>query len=92
MKEYVMSDGKLFTITSIDTIRDGGTKAIECSTIEPFYIDKDHKNFYLSYPPSKEGLITDKLLISYLLSRMESYNEKMEHSLKRNKKLIEDLK
>ena len=39
IKEYVKNGGRLFTIESIDTIRDGGTKIIRCTNSDTFYID-----------------------------------------------------
>ena len=62
MKEYVLNGGKLFSINSIDTIRDGGTKIIK-TTKGDYYINKDSKNFHSDYAPNSENLITDLLLI-----------------------------
>ena len=87
MKEYVVNGGKLFTITSIGTIRDGGTKIIT-TTKGDYYIHKDSKKFHSSYSPSEENLITDFLLIEYLTERIETYIKRCEEDVERNKNLL----
>jgi len=87
MRKYVLDGGKLFTITLIDTIRDGGTKIIR-TTKDNFYIHKDSKKFHSSYPPSEENLITDFLLNEYLIERIETYIKKSEEDIERNKNLL----
>jgi len=91
MKEYVMNGGKIFTVFHIDTIRDGGTKIIK-STKGDFYINKDDKNFHSDYIPNNENLITDRLLIEYLIDRIEIYNKECENEVKRNNHLLVELK
>lgn len=90
IKQYVINGGRLITIQSIDTVRDGGTKMIRCTNGDTFYIDKNIKNFYLSYPC--ENLITDDLLKTYLISRIESYINRCEKDLDQNKKLLKEIK
>ena len=87
MKEYVVNGGKLFTITLIDTIRDGGTKIIK-TTKDAYYIHKDSKKFHSGYAPSDENLITDFLLIEYLIKRIETYIKRCEEDVERNKNLL----
>jgi hypothetical protein len=87
MKEYVVNGGKLFTITLIDTIRDGGTKIIK-TTKDDYYIHKDSKKFHSGYTPSDENLITDFLLIEYLVERIETYIKRCEEDVERNKNLL----
>jgi len=87
MKEYVVNDGKLFTIKTIDTIRDGGTKVLD-TTGGKFYIHKDSKKFHSGYSPSDENLITDFLLIEYLIERIESYIKRSEDELNWDKNLL----
>jgi len=87
MKEYVVNGGKLFTITLIDTIRDGGTKIIK-TTKDDYYIHKDSKKFYSGYAPNEENLITDFLLIEYLIERIETYIKRCEEDVERNKNLL----
>jgi len=87
MKEYVVNGGKLFTITSIGTIRDGGTKIIN-TTKDDYYIHKDSKKFHSDYAPSEENLITDFLLIEYLIERIETYIKRCEENIERDKNLL----
>jgi hypothetical protein len=87
MKEYVVNGGKLFTIKTIDTIRDGGTKVLD-TTGGRFYINKDSKKFHSGYSPSDENLITDFLLIEYLIERIESYIKRSEDELNWDKNLL----
>jgi hypothetical protein len=91
MKEYVVNGGKLFTITLIDTIRDGGTKIIK-TTKDDYYINKDSKKFHSGYSPSEENLITDFLLIEYLTERIETYIKRCEEDVERNKNLLIEIK
>lgn len=87
MKEYVVNGGELFTITLIDTIRDGGTKLIR-TTKDDYYIHRDSKKFYSSYNQNEENLITDFLLIEYLVEQVEAYIKRCEEGVKRNKDLL----
>lgn len=87
IKEYVVNGGKLFTITSIGTIRDGGTKIIN-TTKGDYYIHKDSKKFHSGYPLSEENLITDFLLIEYLIERIETYIKRCEEDVEWNKNLL----
>ena len=91
MKEYVVNGGKLFTITSIGTIRDGGTKIIN-TTKDDYYINKDSKKFHSGYSPSEENLITDFLLIEYLTERIETYIKRCEEDVEWNKNLLIEIK
>lgn len=87
MKEYVVNGGKIFTIKTIDTIRDGGTKVLD-TTGGKFYIHKDSKKFHSGYSTSEENLITDFLLIEYLIERIETYIKRCEEDVEHNKNLL----
>jgi len=87
MNEYVVNGGKLFVIKLIDTIRDGGTKIIK-TTRGDYYVDKDSKRFHSAYAPSPENLITDPLLIEYLIERMDSYVKRCEDAIRENNRLL----
>jgi hypothetical protein len=91
IKEYVVNGGKLFTIKTIDTIRDGGTKVLD-TTGGKFYINKDSKKFHSGYSPSDENLITDFLLVEYLIERIETYIKRCDEDLERNKNLLIEIK
>ena len=91
MKEYVVKGGKLFTITSIDIIRDGGTNIIK-TTKDDYYIHKDSKKFHSGYAPNEENLITDFLLIEYLIERIEKYITNCNEHLINSKNLLIEIK
>jgi hypothetical protein len=58
IKEYFKNGGDMFTIRSIETIRDGGTKLIICYDDNyKFYIHKDNNTFHIGYPTTDENLI-----------------------------------
>ena len=87
IKKYVMDGGKLFRITNIDTIRDGGTRVIE-TTDKKYYVDKTTNKFHSGYPTLPENLITDEPHVYYLIDRMESYIKLCENDLITNKDLL----
>jgi len=72
IKEYITNGGKLFIISQIDSIRDGGTVSIKCNNREEFFIDKYTNNFHSGYPTNNDNLITDNLLKQYLIDRFEA--------------------
>lgn len=79
IKKYEVNGGKLFTIKSIDNIRDGGTKVIKTSK-NNFYFSVD-KQFHTGYPTLDENLITDYLLINYIIERIEIYVKNLEEDI-----------
>ena len=91
IKEYVKNGGRLFTIESIDTIRDGGTKIIKCTNSDTFYINKEKDEFHLQYPLDDDNKITDTLLKHYLLDRITVYVERLGSEYERNKNLLSEL-
>jgi hypothetical protein len=90
IKQYVINGGKLFTITFIDTLRDGGTKFIK-TTKNYYYVNKDTKKFHSAYPTIEENLITDHLLEAYLIERIETYIQRCEKDIERNKNLLKEI-
>ena len=90
MKEYVVNGGKLFTIKTIDTIRDGGTDVLD-TTVGKFYIHKDSKKFHYGYSPSDENLITDFLLIEYLIEIIETYIKRCVEDVERDKNMLTEI-
>ncbi len=91
MKEYVVNGGKLFTIKTIDIIRDDGTVVLD-TTGGVFFIHKDSKKFHYRYSPSNENLVTDLLLVEYLIERIEAYIKRCEEDVQRNKNLLTEIK
>ncbi len=90
MKEYVVNGGKLFIIKSIDIIRDGRTGVLD-TTQGKFYIHQSNKTFHSGYAPSDENLITDFLLVEYLITQIEEYISRCENNVKRNKNLLTEI-
>ncbi len=91
IKKYVIKGGKFFSVTFIDTIRDGGTKIIKCSNEIYYYINKYSNKFHFAYPTSDKNLINDNLLINYIIDRMTTYIKRLEEDLQRNKNLLKEI-
>ena len=53
-----------------------------------FFIHKDSKKFHYRYSPSNENLVTDLLLVEYLIERIEAYIKRCEEDVQRNKNLL----
>jgi hypothetical protein len=90
-KQYLLNGGELFTINFIDSNRDGGTKILK-TTKGFYYIHKERKTFHSDYPTSDKNLILDSLSIAYLIERIESYIEKCNNDLQRNKNMLTEIK
>lgn len=91
MREYMDNGHSLFTIKSIDTIRDGGTKKLD-TTGGVIYIHKDHRTFHSGYPTNDENLISDSLMIQYIVDRIEAYVTRSIEDVNRIEKLLVELK
>ena len=62
------------------------------TTKDDYYIHKDSKKFHSGYVPNQENLITDFLLIEYLIERIETYIKNCEEDVERNKNLLIEIK
>lgn len=91
VQEYLNKYNRLFKVIFIDAIRDGGTKLIDTTKGDRFYIHQNNNTFHDDYPPNKDNQITDQLLIDYIINEMEKYNERMFNDFIRNKKLINEI-
>lgn len=91
VKQYLLHGGSLFSITLIDTIRDGGTKIIKTSKNVDYYVEKRNSTIHSEYPPTKENEVNDDNLTEYILDRVQAYIEKNEQQLEHDKKLLVDL-
>lgn len=91
MIEYIKSGGKTIMIRLIDNLRDGGTTVID-TTSGKYYIHKTTKTIHTNYEPTGFNLVTDKLLIEYLIDRIDNYIQHQEEDVKRNKKLLQEIK
>ncbi len=81
VKAYFQGGGHLFRIKDIDTIRDGGTKAIY-TTRDVYFVNKDESNFRYGYSDDVDNIITDENFIAYLEDRLISYTIHMENQAK----------
>lgn len=70
--QYIGSGGELFSVTRIDTYRDGGTTVIQ-TTRGQYFIDKRTKAFHSNYPLKDDNLILDPPLKAYLIDRIERF-------------------
>lgn len=88
-KQYVLNGGKLFNITSISTIRDGGTKQIITTNKDiTLYVHIVDNSLHYSYPPSLENIITSENYIEYIFDRLESYLKNMDDEINRNRGIV----
>lgn len=90
MREHVTNNGKLFMVTSIDTIRDGGTRQIR-TTSDDYFIHKENKTIHSYYPPVPGNIISEKLVIEYLLVQINKFIIESEAEIIRNKKLLTEI-
>lgn len=86
IKQYVLNGGKIFSVKSIDTIRDGGTKIIK-TTNEDYYINKNNETFHFGYP-TEENIITNPLLEVFLIDRIEKYIQECKDDIEQNEKFL----
>lgn len=93
IKQYVIDGGKLFIVTLIDIIRDGGTIIIKTSNEKiNYYIDKTNHTIHSEYPTKEDNLITDKNHLHYIKTRIEDYIEKSKSILDRNINILKLIK
>jgi hypothetical protein len=102
IREYIRNGGEMWTLESINTYRDGGTKSLETNLKKPnsnhcisYYIHKNDWTLHYSYPTytdeDKESMIVDKPTIAYIMDRINRYKENIEHKLKSTNLIIENL-
>jgi len=91
MIKYVENNGKLFSIISIETIRDGGTVTIFTNKT-PFYVHKDNKTIHMEYYPTDNNMISDPLFIKYIVGRLETYIKSQEEIIDNYKILLSNIK
>jgi len=102
IKEYMINGGQTWSLVTIDTYRDGGTKSLETNMKKPnstgfiqYYIHKNNWTIHYSYPTyignDEESIITNKPTIAYIMDRLNRYKENIEHKLKSTNSIIENL-
>jgi len=92
LQNYLKTGGKLFTITLIDVMRDGGTGMIITNKGTKYYIDQDETTLHTDYPCTIENLVVDDSVKKYIIEMIKLYNARTEHTLKRNKELLNQIK
>ena len=88
--EYIKKGGSVFSIIHISRMRDGGTLAIHGPS-DRFYSDPNLIGLHNEYPIDESNLITDPLLIKYILQRMTDFIIKQQDELDQNKIRLEIL-
>ena len=93
IKEYVNNGGKLFTISNIDRIRDGGTQVIipTGNKSEKYYIHKDDWTLHSGYPTTNKNIVVDKPTQTYILDRIKRYKFDCDLKSKLVNTLIENI-
>lgn len=90
--KYLEDGNNLFTVVSMDSIRDGGTICINTnSPTTKFYVNSKTKKLHYSYPTNDVNLVTDRTTILYLLHRIETYLNRVEDKLIRDKNTLSTL-
>lgn len=91
IKEYVMNNIRLFTIKDIHTVRDARTIQIICTNGDCFSIDKNTLKLYKGFPIDNKNEIKDKLLLKYLLERIQNYSNRLKEESIRIENLTNEL-
>ena len=97
IRQYIKNGGRLFNVTKIDTIRDGGTISIQTSKDE-YFVHMHESSIHTSYPPSEDNIIKDEYLIEFIFDRVDDHIKQMADRIERIKgifikmKLYETLK
>jgi archaellum component FlaF (FlaF/FlaG flagellin family) len=92
IKQYVKNGGELFSVDSLDTIRDGGTIEIKTNQQKKFWVHLTKHSVHSSYPPKDDNLVDDDLLLEYLFEKLDTYIVRMEERVDRDKSLLSKMK
>jgi hypothetical protein len=91
IKEYIRNGGKIFTIKSFSKIRDGGTISVLTSNDIEYFIHKDNNTIHTSYPPTDDNIISDELLISFIIDSVKTYIKRLEEKIFENKCILKNI-
>jgi hypothetical protein len=78
IKEYLMNGGNLFMVTLIDSYRMTPTVRLIKTTKDTYYIHEQNNTIQTSLKFSEKNIITNKLFIEYLISRINTYKRSLE--------------
>lgn len=92
IEEY-LADGtrELHSVYRIDSIRDGGNIVIKTSKGN-YYIDNKTYKVYREYPLDNKYEIRDTIGIKYLILRIETYLDREQKQIERNREKVGKLK
>lgn len=91
--KYIKNGGHIFTVRSIDMIRDGGTISIATSpNAQKLYIHSTNRTIHSAYPPNATNVITDPLLVNYVIDRIQTFTKRYGETLHMYENIILDLK
>jgi hypothetical protein len=85
IKEYMINGGQSWSLITIDTYRDGGTKVLQTSVPKnalKYYINNKTWTLHDAYPPDNSNIIIDKATIAYIMYRIDKYKEDIEFKMK----------
>jgi hypothetical protein len=85
IKEYMINGGQSWSLITIDTYRDGGTKVLQTSVPKnalKYYINNKTWTLHDAYPPDNSNIIIDKATIAYIIYRIDKYKEDIEFKMK----------
>lgn len=75
-----LNNNRVFTINSIDVIRDSETIILESYTGErlKFYMDNNSYALHTSYPITEENILTDMPTVAWIYEQVNNYLEKQQ--------------
>ena len=85
IRQYLSTGGYSWILETIDTYRDGGTKVLQTNVPKnelKYYINHKTYTLHSAYPPDESNIITDKLIIAYIMYRIDKYKKNVEYKMK----------
>jgi hypothetical protein len=95
IKKYVVENqGELYRITTIQVIRDGGTRVIETNKKDiEYYIHKKNGTIHKSYPRTDTtDLVTNENELEYLREQIEVYIDRCKWDIQYGLQVLEKMK
>lgn len=85
IKEYMINGGQTWSLVTIDTYRDGGTKVLQTSVPKnglKYYINNKTWTLHDAYPPDNSNIVTDKPTTAYIMFKINKYKSDVEFKMK----------